>query len=84
MSKPYKPRTLEGATKMVHKLMKQRREDGLHIQRMHHEMLLLARLAADGPCFGTPVELEDAKLVRDRILRQFLNLNPNGTWMHKP
>ena len=38
----------------------------------------MAKLAADGPCFYSPLDVMAAKEVRDRILWSF-GLNPDGT-----
>jgi hypothetical protein len=40
---------------------------------------VLARLAADGPCFDSPVMVMAAKHIRDWILKEQCGLNPDGT-----
>ena len=78
-AKPYTPKTLSGAQAMVRSLTKQRNEAHDLIHRMHREMILLAKLAAKGPAFFNPLEAMEAEQLRDRVLRQFCGLNPDGT-----
>jgi hypothetical protein len=78
-TKPYTAKTLSGAQALVRSLMKQRRKDNELIYRLTQELKLLAKLAAKGPAFFNPLEAMAAEQLRDRVLRQFCRLNPDGT-----
>lgn len=42
--------------------------------------LLLAKLAAKGPAFFSPIEAATAETVRDHILQEH-GMNPDGSWI---
>lgn len=88
MNRPYKPRSLSGATIYVAKLeteiedLKQALEaahqDYSAIQaRQYRERILLAKLAADSPQFLNPLDAMAATTLRDGILAE-MKFNPEA------
>jgi hypothetical protein len=47
------------------------------VERCRQQMLMLAKLAADGPCFLNPLHVAEAKALRNDLLYQ-AGLRPNG------
>lgn len=47
------------------------------LERCRQQMLMLAKLAADGPCFFNPLHVAEAKALRNDLLYQ-AGLRPNG------
>lgn len=78
-AKSYTAKTLGGAQARVRSLLKQRNEAHELIYQLNQERTMLAKLAAKGPCFFNPLEAMAAERLRDRVLRQFCQMNPDGT-----
>lgn len=78
MPRPYTAKSLPSAQRLARYLRKQLDEAHERIARFHQDRLLLAKLAAKGPCFHNPLEAMAAETVRDEILLKHLRLLPNG------
>lgn len=77
--KPYKAKSLSGAQARVRQLMKHIDTYESICVRMRAELIACAKLAADGPAFSNPLDVMDAKRIRDRVLKDYCNLTPCGT-----
>ena len=77
--KPYKAKTITGAQARVRLLERQLAECHELLREFDVERKALAKLAANGPAFNSPLEAIHAEQVRDRILRR-MNLNPDGSF----
>lgn len=66
--KPYKARTITGAQARVRQLMKLVDEQATLLLKFSNQKKLLARLAADTPQFYNPLEVMEAKQLRDSLL----------------
>ena len=64
----YHPRSLAGATREVRRLRKQCQYLSGLVEAMAPELKALAKLSADEPQFFNPLDVCEAKRVRDRIL----------------
>lgn len=89
-AKPYRAKSISGAQSFVRRLLRlleQHKgfEQDLIGQRdqARAERRLMAMLAAEGPCFSSPITVAEAKKVRDQILASECNLNPDGTYRVK-
>ena len=63
----------------VEKKLEQERD---RVERHRQNMLLLAKLAADGPCFDNPLNAMEAKALRNDLLYQ-AGLRPDGSAVKK-
>ncbi len=77
--KQYKARSLAGAENQVRMLRSRIAKDAKIFGEVYRDRGLLAKLAADGPCFFSQQEVMEAKRLRDAILRRQFNLNPDGS-----
>lgn len=77
-SKPYVAKSLSGAQARVRQLTRIVAEYDRLAGEFKRDRDLMAKLAADGPCFNNPLEAIAGKQVRDRILREVFNLAPDG------
>jgi DNA-binding ferritin-like protein (Dps family) len=68
MSKPYTAKSLKGAEREVRRLRALVDDLREHISTINDEVFLLAKLSADTPQFDNPLDLYEAKKVRDRAL----------------
>lgn len=68
--KPYKARSLKAAERAVRSLTKQRDELDELLAIFDRERKMLAKLAADTPQFFNPLDVMEAKKIRDLILKQ--------------
>lgn len=68
--KPYKAKSLKAAERAVRSLTKQRAERDELLNIFDRERKILAKLAADTPQFFNPIEVMEAKKIRDLILKQ--------------
>lgn len=75
----YKAKTLSGAQARVRELENRIAEYREKFDQLYEDRSLLARLAADGPCFNNPLEAMAARKRRDLILSRQFRLNPDGT-----
>jgi hypothetical protein len=75
--KPYKPRSLKGAEVYVRNLRFQLSEMERYDRWKSHALNMLAKLAAEGPSFSNPLDVYEAKKIRDQILDS-LGLTPEG------
>lgn len=66
----YKARTLSGAQDRVRRLENLNARLMAMLDRWDQERKLLARLAADTPQFDNPLQVAEAKQLRDSILAQ--------------
>ncbi len=87
MTKPYTARSLKGAQTYVRQLIKSRKEHADLLDKyaaenkdLQAKIVLLAMLAADGPCFNNPLQIAQAKIYRDGVLR-VIKLNPDGSFI---
>lgn len=88
--KPYNPKTIEGAKRRVRELQKQisdctrwlERQDR-EIEALKRDRRSLAMLSGIG-CFWNPLDAFSAQALRDRILRDECNMEPNGKPLPKP
>lgn len=67
--KKYKFKSLDGAVRRVKQLEKINAQNTAYVNDLIYERDLLARLAAEEPMFSNPLEVWNAKHVRDRILK---------------
>lgn len=68
--KPYKSKSLKAAERAVRSLTKQRAERDELLNIFDRERKMLAKLAADTPQFFNPLDVYEAKKIRDLILKQ--------------
>lgn len=68
--KPYKAKSLNAAERTVRSLTKQRAERDELLAIFDRERKMLAKLAADTPQFFNPLDVYEAKKIRDLILKQ--------------
>ena len=68
--KPYKAKSLRAAERNVRSLLKQRAERDELLNIFDRERKMLAKLAADTPQFFNPLDVYEAKKIRDLILKQ--------------
>jgi len=68
--KPYKAKSLKAAERAVRSLTRQRAERDELLNIFDRERKLLAKLAADTPQFFNPLDVYEAKKIRDLILKQ--------------
>ena len=68
MRTAYKAKTITGAQRRVRELQKQNDDLNELASRLMNERVALAKLAADGPAFFNPLEVMNAKRIRDGIL----------------
>ena len=73
--KSYKAKSLKSAERNVRSLLKQRAERDELLAIFDRERKMLAKLAADTPQFFNPLDVYEAKKIRDLILEQ-LNAEP--------
>lgn len=78
----YKARSLKGAERRVRELLKQRAYHIEILENWNKERKLLAKLAAEGPCFDNPLIAHEAKKIRDHIL-SLMNLGPDGKFLDR-
>lgn len=78
-AKPYRAKTLSGAQTYVRNLKRQLEHVTRLFEDAHDDRVAVAKLSADGPCFNNPLEAAAAKVRRDKILRDWCRLNPDGT-----
>ncbi len=78
-TKLYQAKSLAGAQRRVRELSKQLKQMSDVLTRFQLERNLLAKLAAKGPAFYNPLDVYAAEQLRDRILAQVWNLNPDGS-----
>jgi hypothetical protein len=78
-------KSIEGAVRRIRQLEKQQRiatgiltGRNLEIKQLDSDRKLMARLAADGPCFFNPLEAMAAKQRRNLLLAAQW-LNPDGS-----
>lgn len=76
--KPYKAKSLKSAERTVRSLTKQRAERDELLNIFDHERKMLAKLAAETPQFFNPLDVMEAKKIRDLILKQ-LNESSSAT-----
>lgn len=83
----YKAKSLSGAQRLVRSLLKQREEASVRaltlydtVESLKAERTTLAKLAAEGPCFFSPLVVAEAKNLRDRVLRE-CGLMPDGKFI---
>jgi hypothetical protein len=74
----YKAKTITGAQARVRQLENLVRQYDRLSTRLNNERNLMAKMAADGPCFFNPLDAMAAKVVRDRILKE-IGHKPDGT-----
>lgn len=67
----------QGAERRVRELEKRLHELDSVARKMAKQLLLLARLAAEGPAFDNPLVAYEAKKIRDDILRR-MGMGPDG------
>lgn len=77
--KPYKPKSLEAATRRCRELKRQVEACERYMATQRAELILLAKLSADGPTFTNVLEIAAAKKVRNEWLALACGLNPDGT-----
>lgn len=82
--KPYKAKSLAGAQARVRQLLKLQEEAVQLLDRFANERDLLAKLAATGPAFYNPLHAAAASKIRDEILSQRFNMNPDGSPIPTP
>ena len=68
--KPYKATSLKSAERMVRNLRRQVAAREELLNRFDRERRLMARLAADCPQFYNPLEVAEAKRLRDFLLNR--------------
>lgn len=68
--KPYKAKSLKAAERNVRSLLKQRAERDELLNIFDRERKMLAKLAAETPQFCNPLDVMEAKKIRDLILKQ--------------
>ncbi len=66
--KAYEAKTISGAQNMVRQLRRQIEERNELLKEFDHQRRLLARLAADSPQFYNPLDVAEAKRIRDKLL----------------
>lgn len=66
--KPYKAKSLKGAQTRVRQLQKQVKQRDDLLDHFDRQRLMLARLAAVTPQFYNPLDVVEAKKIRDSIL----------------
>lgn len=76
--KLYTAKSISGAQSRVRQLERLYRELNEIAERYYQERNQLAKLAADGPAFYSPLHIAEAKVVRDRVLKS-LHLKPDGS-----
>jgi len=76
--KPYKAKSLAGAQRRVRELQKQLQERDRYAVIYRSQALLMAKLAAKGPVFYSPLEAMEAETLRDKLLAQ-QGINPDGS-----
>jgi hypothetical protein len=79
----YQGKTLSGATRRVRQLEKQIAERDATIEACAQAVAMLAKLAAKGPAFFSPLAAMEAEKLRDKIL-DILGMNPDGTFQKGP
>jgi hypothetical protein len=79
MATTYRAKTISGAQSRVRMREKQLEEADEKMSRLYDELGLLARLAATGPAFYNPMEVAAAERVRDRVLRNWFDMNADGS-----
>ncbi len=77
--KPYMAKSISGAQLRVRMLEARMAKDSRVFAEVYRDRGLLAKLAADGPCFFNPLDAMEAKIRRDVILSKEFGLNPDGT-----
>lgn len=68
--KPYKATSLKAAERAVRSLTKQRAERDALLTIFDRERKMLAKLSAETPQFFNPLDVMEAKKIRDLILKQ--------------
>lgn len=79
-TKPYTAKSLAGAQTEVRRLRRKNAELIETLDQMVAQRNQLAKLAATGPAFFNPLEIIEAKRIRDFILYN-LNMNPDRTFI---
>ena len=84
--KPYKAKSITGAQaevrlqwevrRALERLIERQREE---IKGLQRDRRLLAKLAAKGPCFDSPLVAMSVATLRDQILREECRLTPGRT-----
>ncbi len=77
--KPYTARSLPAAQRRVRELVKLNATLMDLLERYGNDRKLLAKLAAKGPAFDSPLKAWAAEKIRDGILAN-LGLNPDGSF----
>ena len=67
--KPYKARSLKNAQATVRNLRKQVAECHALLDKWSRERVMLAQLACETPQFFNPLDVMEAKKIRDRVLK---------------
>jgi hypothetical protein len=84
-TKEHVPADFAGALRYVKTLQAERRRIRQLLgwyekecRKLDGQRIALARLAAEGPCFNSPLIVYEAKQLRDQILREKCRLSPEG------
>jgi hypothetical protein len=80
--KPYTSRSLPSAIREVRKYRRLIAAYQRTCTKLDAERNVMAKLAADGPCFFNPLEAMEAKRLRDEVLLA-QGLAPDGTFLKK-
>jgi hypothetical protein len=87
MKTKHRFKSIEGAVRRIRqleKIIEQYRDISGDLsadnQIFDQDRKLMARLAADGPCFDNPLIIYEAKCLRDRLLAM-QRLTPDGKYM---
>ena len=79
--KLYKAKSISGAEREVRRLRKSFKHFVDLFEEAHKDRVILAKLAAEGPCFFDPLTVIKAKRRRDELLRTFCNLGSAGQFL---
>jgi len=80
--KPYKAKSLSGAQRRVREMERTLESYKEVIEKFDKQRCLLAKLAAKGPAFSTPLEAWAAENLRDSLLRE-QGMNPDGSFIKR-
>lgn len=72
----YKAKTITGAERRVRQLERNLKEAHRVLDRVISERNVLARLAAETPQFSNPLDVREAKAIRNRILSNLRSVTP--------
>jgi hypothetical protein len=82
--KPYTAKTISGAQAYARSLIKQVEYITRLLEEAHEDRVACAKLSADGPAFDNPIVIAKAKEWRNKILKMWCKLNPDGTRIKAP